>query len=87
MADKIDEALKAIKSLEGRVSALETAMKNKKEMKPEHEAAIKMALKQAAEATAMSKELASKAILETRFKLLETQVHQAMAMADALGKT
>lgn len=86
MADKIDEALKAIKALEGRMSALETAVKNKKDMKPEHETAIKVAVKQAAEAAAMMKEAATKAVIDTRFKAVEVQVHQAMTLAAAAMK-
>lgn len=81
MADKLDEALKTIKSLESRVAALETQMKNKKDMKPEHEQAIKAAVKQAADLQAQAKEFATKAQTETRLMALEAQVKTALAMA------
>jgi len=63
------------------VTALETAMKNKKDMKPEHEAAIKTALKQAAEANVSVKESVTKAVLETRFKILEVEIQKVLAIA------
>ena len=63
------------------MTALETAMKNKKDMKPEHEAAIKTALKQAAEATGLVKESVTKAVLETRFKILEVEIQKVLAIA------
>jgi hypothetical protein len=83
MADKVDDALKAIKALETRMTALEAAVKNKKDMKPEHETAIKTALKQAAEAGARAKESVTKAEIEGRFKMLEHQIAQVMGIAAA----
>jgi hypothetical protein len=83
MADKFDDALKSIKALEMRLTALEAVVKNKKDMKPEHETAIKAALKQAAEAGAMAKESVTKAEIEGRFKVLEHQIANALAVAAA----
>jgi hypothetical protein len=94
MGDKADEALKAIKALETRfatfekqvdskLAALETQLKNKKDMKPEHEVALKAALKQGAEQAAMFKDLATKSMLDARLKVVEAQVQAALGMAQA----
>lgn len=94
MGDKSDEALKAIKALEtkfatlekqfdSKIAALETQLKNKKDMKPEHEVALKTALKQSAEQAAMFKDMATKSMLETRLKTLEAQIQIAMGLAQA----
>ena len=75
MADKAEEALKAIQKLESRVSALESALKNKKDIKPEHEKDIKAALKQASEVQAMVKDNVTKVIFEARFSKLEAMIN------------
>jgi hypothetical protein len=79
MADKIDDALKAIKALESRVSALETQMKAKKDMKPEHELAIKAAVKQAGEVQAQIKDQVTKAVFEARLAQVEGMAKAALA--------
>jgi hypothetical protein len=62
-----------------RMDALEKTVAAKKDMKPEHEQAIKAAMKQAAEAQAQAKEYATKAMLDARLLALEGKVNAALA--------
>jgi hypothetical protein len=64
----------AIAKMATRLEALEKAVANKKDMKPEHEQALKVAMKSASE----SKEFATKAMLDARLKTIEAKVDAAL---------
>jgi hypothetical protein len=66
-------------ALEKQVGQLATAVANKKDMKPEHEQAIKAAMKQAAEAHAQAKEQITKTVFEARLAQVEALAKAAMA--------
>jgi polyhydroxyalkanoate synthesis regulator phasin len=76
-----DTALMA--KLATRLDAAEKAIAGKKDAKTADQEAIKSNAKMAAEIQAMAKEQTNKALLETRLKVLESQVQVAMAAAGA----
>jgi chromosome segregation ATPase len=69
----------ALAKLTSRLDALEKTVANKKDVKPEHEQAIKAAMKQANEAQSQAKEFATKAQLDARLAVLEGKVNAALA--------
>ena len=75
--------LAAIAKLGPRLDAAEKAIANKKDIKPEHEQAIKATMKLSAELQAQMKEQVTKAVLDGRFKLLEGQIQAALALAQS----
>jgi glucosamine 6-phosphate synthetase-like amidotransferase/phosphosugar isomerase protein len=69
--------LAALTKLATRVDAAEKALAGKKDIKNADQEAVKYA----STLQALAKESVTKAVLENRLKLLETQVQTAMAMA------
>ena len=73
--------LTAIGKLAPRLDAAEKAIAGKKDAKTADQEASKANAKLAADVQAMSKEHASKVMIEARFKVLEAQIANAMALA------
>ncbi|HEY5322244.1 MAG TPA: hypothetical protein VIK58_05400 [Caldimonas sp.] len=75
--------LAALGKLGPRLDAAEKAIAGKKDAKTADQEAIKSNAKIVAEVQAMAKEVTSKAIIENRFRVLESQMAVAMS---AVGK-
>lgn len=81
--EKNNRAGPDLSKITSRLDAVEKGLANKKDIKPEHEQAIKAALKQATDAQNQAKEFANKNMVEQRLRQLEAEVKAAMATAAA----